>query len=320
VWPIVPGATAITVGSFDGVHIGHAALLEAAREHAGAGGRVVALAFFPHPLTVLRPEAAPPRISAWAPRERWLREAGADAVVRLDPTPDLLSLTPEAFARRVTDEWSPTAWVEGPDFRFGRGRSGDATLLASLGDRLGFRAVIVEPALATLTDLTVAPASSTLARWLIGRGRVRDAAAVLGRPFELTGVVTPGERRGRQIGCATANIAPDAMPPADGVYAGRASLPDGRRLPAAISVGTKPTFGDRPRTVEAHLMRDDGSPWDGRDAAGADLGYGWPVALTFTDWLREQIRYDRVGDLSAQIERDLAHTLELAGRGAGAPA
>lgn len=316
-FPPVSGATAITVGSFDGVHLGHAALIDVARAAVGHAGRVVVLAFFPHPLTTLRPDAAPPRLSTWAQRERWLLGAGADEVVRLEPAPDFLALTPERFVERIAAAHSPSAWIEGPDFRFGRGRAGGAETLRRLAGVHGFEAVIVEPIEAVLTDLTIAPASSTLTRWLVARGRVRDAAAVLGRAPALEGEVVPGEQRGREIGCATANVRPDTLVPADGVYAGRAVLPDGRRLPAAISVGTKPTFGDHPRTVEAHLLDDTGEPWDGLGIAGTPMGYGWRLELLIEDWLREQIRYDRLDDLTAQIDRDIEITRRLV-LGAGA--
>lgn len=294
------------------MHAGHAALLRTAREAVGDAGRVVALAFFPHPLTTLRPEAAPPRLSSWDQRAAWLRDAGADEVVRLSPEPGLLSLSPCRFVQRMVERHHPGIWVEGPDFRFGKDRAGDMTLLRTLGGTFGFRALLVPSVEVALTDLTLAPASSSLARWLLAHGRVGDTRLVLGRSYELDGVVEHGERRGGAIGCATANVAPRSMPPADGVYAGAATLPDGRLLPAALSVGSKPTFGDRPRAVEAHLLDPGGAaPWDGADMRGAPLGYGWPIRLAFVAWLREQIRYDRVEDLLAQIERDSTRTLDM---------
>lgn len=305
----MPGSSAITVGSFDGVHIGHAALIRAARDAAGPDARLVALAFFPHPLSVLRPGAQPVQLTPWSRRRHFLLEAGADEVVRLEPTRDLLALEPRAFVERIAREHAPNVWAEGPDFRFGKARAGDTRTLADLGREFGFRAVVVPQAEVALTDLTLAPASSTLTRWLLSRGRVRDARLVLGRPYEIVGVVEPGDQRGRAIGYPTANITTECALPADGVYAGVATLPDGRDLAAAVSVGTKPTFGERPRTLEAHLL-DAREPWDGRGADRSPLGYGWTVRLRFTAWLREQLRYDRLEDLIAQIELDAARAAE----------
>lgn len=307
----MPPQTAITVGSFDGVHLGHAALLEAARSAVGSradGGRVTALAFFPHPMTTLRPEHAPPRLTNWEQRRELLLGAGADDAQRLAPTPEVLSLEPREFVERVVAEHSPTVWVEGPDFRFGKARRGDVDTLQKLGREFGFQGIVVPEREVILNDLTMAPASSSFVRWLLSRGRLADARCVLGRPYEVRGVVEQGDQRGREIGFATANIAVESMPPADGVYAGLATLPDGAVWPAAISVGSKPTFGDRPRAVEAHLIG-----WDGA-LGGAAAGYGWRIALTFISWLREQVRYDDLPSLIAQIERDVDRTREMVGR------
>ncbi len=305
----MPAPTAITVGSFDGVHLGHASLLRAARRAIGAEGRVIALAFSPHPLSLLRPGAEPARLTTWSTREQLLRDAGADEVVRLEPTRELLALEPRAFVERIVREHAPAVWAEGPDFRFGKARAGDTRTLETLGGEFGFRAIVVPHAEVALTDLTLAPASSTLVRWLLSRGRVGDARRVLGRAYKIVGVVEPGDQRGRAIGFPTANITTECAMPADGVYAGVATLPDGRELAAAISVGTKPTFGDRPRTLEAHLL-DAGDPWDGRGADRQPLGYGWTVRLRFTAWLREQLGYDRLDDLIVQIEADAARAAD----------
>ncbi len=305
----MPEPTAITVGSFDGVHLGHASLIRAARESVGATGRVIAIAFSPHPLSLLRPVAEPARLTTWTQRQQLLLSAGADEVVRLEPTRDLLALEPRAFVERIAREHSPAVWAEGPDFRFGKARAGDTRTLETLGGLFGFRAIVVPQAEVALTDLTLAPASSTLVRWLLSHGRVGDARRVLGRAYDIVGVVEPGDQRGRAIGFPTANITTECAMPADGVYAGVATLPDGRYLAAAISVGTKPTFGERPRTLEAHIL-DAGDPWDGRGADRQPLGYGWTIRLRFATWLREQLRYDRLDDLIEQIEADATRATE----------
>jgi riboflavin kinase/FMN adenylyltransferase len=153
------------------------------------------------------------------------------------------------------------------------------------------------------------PASSSIARWLIEHGRVRDAAAVLGRAYEMTGTVVAGDRLGRQIGYPTANLDSPCLAPADGVYCGTAVLPDRRRVTAATSVGTKPTFGERARTVEAFLLLD-GTGREWRPIPGLPE-YGWPLRLEFTHWLRDQTRFDSVEELLAQMGRDTARTREL---------
>ncbi len=235
--------TAITIGNFDGVHAGHRALVAAARALAGVPGRVVALCFDPHPFSVLRPQLAPARLTTFPQREALLRQAGADAVVRLQPTTEFLALSPEQFIRSLIADYHPSAIVEGPDFHFGAGRKGSPATLAALGEGLGFSVQIVPPVEVVLEDQLTARASSTMVRWLLSVGRVADAARVLGRPHALSGMVRQGQRRGRTIGVPTANLEAEQMLPADGVYAAVATLPDGRRCGAAMNVGTPPTFG-----------------------------------------------------------------------------
>lgn len=294
----MPGATSLTIGNFDGVHLGHAALVRRARELAGAGGRVVAMAFWPHPVSVLRPDQTPATLTTFDQRAALLRSLGADEVVRLEPTRDLLGLDPIAFIERVVAEHRPDAVVEGPDFRFGRARAGDIATLGALADRLGFRADIVAPVRVATADQLVAEASSTLARWLVGEGRVRDAALVLGRPHQVRGVVVPGARRGRDLGFPTANLRAETMLPADGVYGAIATLPGGAQRPAAVSVGTNPTFGAEPRRLEAHILDWPGPPDD----------HGWALSIDLVAWLRDQVAFCGVQPLVEQIHRDIADT------------
>jgi riboflavin kinase / FMN adenylyltransferase len=331
----MPGAV-LTIGNFDGVHRGHRALLGRARELADQRrAPVVALAFDPHPAATLRPGTEPPRLTTFAQRERLLKAAGADEVVQLRPTPDLLGMTPEQFVDQVLSRYSPLAIVEGPDFRFGHNRAGDLTTLATLGRARGFDVHALDPVEVTLSDHTVATASSTLARWLIAHGRVTDAALLLARPYQLEGEVIPGDRRGRTLGFPTANLRTECLAPADGIYAGIGTLPDGRELPGAISVGTKPTFGEHRQTVEAFLLSEPGRPRPGSSSEARSPGrgrpgspwsplpglpeYGWPLRLSFTAWLRDQLRFDSVPDLTAQIERDCARVLSLSAGTAPTP-
>lgn len=301
------GRTAITIGNFDGVHLGHAALVRRARELVGEHGRVTVLAFDPHPMTRLAPGAAPERLSTFAQRERWLKELGADAVDRLEPSPELLGLSPEAFVRAKLERHADSqgdgaVFVEGPDFHFGKGRSGDVETLRELGGRLGFACEVVDPVEVALTDHQVARASSTLARWLLKHGRTRDAAAVLGRGYELTGMVVRGDQRGRTIGYPTINVAAEQMLPATGVYAGWATLPDGVRVRAAVNVGDRPTFDGSGVRAEAYLFGADGQAW--RPPEGW-AEYGWNVRLGLDAWVRDDLRFDGVERLVDQIGRDV---------------
>ncbi|MDX9910902.1 MAG: bifunctional riboflavin kinase/FMN adenylyltransferase [Phycisphaerales bacterium] len=296
-------ASALTIGTFDGVHLGHAALARRAGELArAAGGRAIALAFDPHPMALLAPERVPPRLSTFEERSRLLRGAGVDEVVRLEPTRELLGLDPEAFIAQLVERFAPVAIVEGRDFCFGKARAGDVNTLADLGRRFGFACEIVPPVNVALTDQSIVTASSTLTRWLLSHGRVRDLALVLGRHYRVSGDVVRGDRRGRTIGFPTCNIDPLVMLPADGVYAAWGTLPDGRRLPAAVSVGDKPTFGGSARTIEAYLI---GAPRGAGDAIAGLDEYGWPLELDLVAWVREQARFASLDALLAQMQRDI---------------
>jgi riboflavin kinase/FMN adenylyltransferase len=298
---VKPGA-AITIGSFDGVHVGHAALVRRARER--ARGPVRALVFDPHPASIRAPERVPGRLSTFAQREAWLREAGADEVIRLDPASGVLDLNPEDFARRLRDEFGAGLVVEGEDFRFGRGRAGTVRTLATLGAELGFEVEVVPGVEVALCDQVLARASSSLVRWLVERGRVPDAARVLSRPYCIEGLVEQGERRGRTLGIPTANLRSAHLLPADGVYACLAELPAGGRHACALSVGTKPHFQGRVRAAEAHLLD---VPRAGEAIAGLPE-YGWTLRLHLLAFIREQWAFESLGALMDQIGRDLGRT------------
>ncbi len=296
-------ATALTIGNFDGVHRGHAALIRSAREAVGPAGRVVVLTFDPHPAAVLRPEAVPPRLGTLEQRTGWLRALGADVVERLDPAAGVLGLTAEAFVDWFTERLAPSVVVEGADFRFGRGREGDLQTLVGLGAARGFRTLGVAPVLWPLVDHQLVRVSSSRIRRLLAEGRVRDAATLLGRPVEITGRVVSGEQRGRRIDVPTANLDHgDRMLPADGVYAGLATDPEGRWHPAAVSVGRKPTFGGTvARVCEVHLV----------DWAGPSDLYGWTMRLRPVHWLRGMMRFAGPQPLVRQLRRDIERTRRL---------
>lgn len=305
------GPSVVAIGNFDGCHAGHAELIHRARVAADrVGARVVAMSFHPHPAAILRPGSEPETLTTWDRRNELLRELGVDEVIRLTPTADLLRLEPDAFVEEFLLPLSPVRIVEGSDFRFGKGRRGDLNVLRVLGQALGFEVEEVEQIRVSLNDETDVPASSTIVRELLRTGRVRDAARMLGRRHRVEGVIERGDRLGREIGCPTANVACETMPPADGVYAGTATLPTGQTLPAAISMGTRPTVTGSPeRRFEVHVL---GAQNDGHTLAGLPE-YGWRIKADLHAWLREQIKYSALEDLIEQLKRDCDRTLDIVG-------
>ena len=304
-WRTSAGETALTIGNFDGCHVGHGALVRKARALVGSGGRVVAMCFWPHPTAVLRPESAAPVLSTIERRERLLREMGADEVIRLEPTPALLGMTPEAFVSGVIAGTGATHVVEGGDFRFGKGRAGDVGTLAALGRSHGFEVHVVETVEVSMSDQQIAPASSSLVRWLVSNGRVEDAARVLGRAYVIDGVVERGDRRGREIGFPTANVRTECLPPMEGIYAGLVHLEDGRSMTGAIHVGRRLTFDDPRPTVEAFVLDWGGPVGEGRRE------YGWKIAVEFRYWVRDQLKFAGVEPLVEQMRRDVARVGEM---------
>lgn len=285
----------LTIGNFDGVHAGHRRIMDMARSLAN-GGPVVALTFDPPPDLVIRPADAPLRLTPHAVKCGLLVEAGCDYVVTAAASMAILSLTPEQFARQIIlDTFSPTHMVEGPNFFFGRKRSGSIETLRKIGAREGFDVHVADPVRMQLAGGEKL-VSSTLIRGLVSEGNVEEAAVCLGRPFTLYGRVVRGFGRGKQLAYPTANLRlGDQVAPADGVYAGLAEI-DGDRMPAAISVGAAPTFcreAEGKRVVEAHLLADVG-----------DI-YGRAISVAFTRRLREQRRFDDLDALKDQMARDV---------------
>ncbi len=289
----------ITIGNFDGVHVGHQALLARAGVLAGNGGQVVAVTFDPHPVMLLKPELAPPAVQTLLERRECLLKYGADDVHVINTTKELLAMSARQFMSWLRAQIAFDCIVEGPDFHFGKDREGDMDSLRVIGLENNFKVDQVAPIEVALGDASRAVASSSLLRWLLQHGRVQDVATVLGRAYQLSGVVHKGDQRGRTLGWPTANIETGArLLPSDGVYAGVATLPTGARKPAAISVGTKPTFGAHTRTVEAFLL-DHKAPLD---------DYGWTLTLEFSRWLRGQTRFDGVQALQEQMNMDTQRT------------
>ena len=301
------GPSVVTIGVFDGVHRGHQRIVgRATAAAAELGLPVVVVTFDPHPDEVVRPGAHPPHLGTARRRAELLAGLGVDAVCVLPFTREFSELGPDEFVHAVlVERLHAVRVVVGEDFRFGYRAAGDVALLAELGEKYDFTAEGVP----LLADDGVRISSSEI-RERLTAGDVVAAARDLGRPHRVEGVVVRGQRRGRALGFPTANLEtpPYTAIPADGIYAGwLVSLDPGgteqERWPAAISVGTNPTFDGTERSVEAHALdRDD-----------LDL-YGTHVAVDFVARLREQVRFGSVDELVAQMHRDVdaARTL-LAG-------
>jgi riboflavin kinase / FMN adenylyltransferase len=291
------GRSVITVGVFDGVHRGHQQLIAAAVAAGRARGLPTVLTTFdPHPAEVIRPGSHPARLTGLRRRADLVAELGVDAFLVLPFTPEFARRTPAEFAHEVLVEGLHAAVVlVGRNFTFGHRAAGDVATLTELGSRFGFAVQGVE--LTTDDARDHITFSSTYVRACIDAGDVEAAAAALGRPHRVEGVVVHGYRRGRQLGFPTANIAspPYTALPADGVYAGRFVIGD-RRLPAAVSVGSNPTFSGTVRTVEAYVLDVD------------EDFYGHEVGVDFVARLRGQERYDDLDALVAAIHGDVAAT------------
>ena len=277
-------------------------MLAVARDLAAKANVPLAIATFePHPLTVLNPAAAPPRLSPPSVKADLLAAQGVDELIILPPTPDVLNTTAEGFWTILRDTIGITGLVEGESFTFGKGRTGNIATLRQWAERDAIGLTIVDAEEVALMDLSVVPVNSTLIRWLLGHGRARDAAILLGRPYRLRGEVVKGFQRGRTIGVPTANIKCDGqMIPLDGVYAGRCAL-DGQTYPVALSIGTLPTFGEHLRQVEGHVVGYSG-----------DL-YGRTIEVDLVDWLRDQVKFANVDALKRQLARDIDETTRRAG-------
>jgi riboflavin kinase / FMN adenylyltransferase len=282
---------AVAVGKFDGVHLGHGALVgEAAALARRLGGPAVIVTFDPHPLALLRPEQPLSLLTTPQDRADLLHRLGADHVLTLRTTHELLNLPATAFFEQVLrGRLGARGLVEGPNFRFGRGREGDVELLRRLCAESGATLAIVPPVV-----IGGAETSSGRVRAALLSGDVRAAARLLGRPYLLRGVVGTGRRVGGTIGFPTANLERvSTVIPADGVYAAFVRLPDGAVWPAAVNVGGNPTFGEHARKIEAHLL----------DFSG-DL-YGQDLAIEFIERLRETRPFNGVEELTEQLHRDV---------------
>ena len=315
--PARTGSTVVVIGNFDGVHRGHRAVIEQARSWLSASppgsgwtageppNQLVAVTFWPHPMTVIRPGQAPLLLCDLTERRRLLLAAGCDDVDVVEFTADTATWSPAEFVERVLVPLSPAVVVVGENFRFGHRAEGTVATLAEIG-----RSSTTPFTVATI-DLTgdeAGAVSSSRIRALVDEGDVRAAAELLGRPFRYTGVVCRGDQRGRELGYPTANIAvqPGFVVPTDGVYAGwvtrldERSQPAGPRWPAAISVGTNPTFDGVQRRVESYVL----------DRTDLEL-YDETLAVDVVQRLRGQVKFTGIEALIEQMAADVDQTRTL---------
>ncbi|CEA07656.1 Riboflavin biosynthesis protein RibF [Arthrobacter saudimassiliensis] len=303
------GPTAVTIGNFDGVHLGHqhvlSRLVKVARDE---GARAVAVSFDPHPAQVHRPESAPDLIMGTRDRIEALAATGLDGLLMMPYTLDLAAMSPREFVESVfVRGLRARAVVIGHDVRFGRGNSGDLETMRTLGRELGFSVVAVDDYGVLGETADGRRCSSTWIREALGRGDVRTAARLLGRSHRMRGEVVHGAARGRELGFPTANLATESagLVPADGIYAGWLIDEAGARWPAAVSVGSNPTFEGVSRQVEAHVID---RPRE--QVEDFDL-YGQHVVVEFVDRLRGMVAYTGPEALVEQMGLDVRRTREV---------
>jgi riboflavin kinase/FMN adenylyltransferase len=297
------GRTVVTIGNFDGVHLGHQHVVRRAREVAAELGvaDVVAVTFDPHPIAVLRPEHAPPTLTSMPDRLALLEAAGVDDVLVIPFSREIAAWTPEEFVQRIVVEaLHAKGVVVGANFRFGNRAAGDCATLREFGAEHDF---VTD---AVMLDGGPQVWSSTYVRNCLAAGDVAGAAEALGRPFTVHGVVVKGDQRGRELGFPTANVPTSelAAAPADGVYAGRLKrLDTGETFPAAISVGTNPTFdGERERRVESYVI----------DRTDLDL-YGVEVEVAFIERLRGMVKFEGIEKLVETMHDDVRRARAVLG-------
>lgn len=292
------GRSVLTIGVFDGVHKGHQEIIgHTVKRARDLGMQAVVMTFDPHPSEVVRPGSHPAVLTEPTRKAELIEQLGVDVLCVVPFTPEFSRLPAEEFVHDVLVEHLHVALVVvGENFRFGHRAAGDVPMLERLGRAFGFS---VEPSRLIAGDSAVL--SSTYVRACVDAGDVVAAAAALGRSHRIEGVVVRGDRRGRQLGFPTANLVTGryVAVPGDGVYAAWLVRMDGQRLPAAVSVGTNPTFSGQERRVEAFVLDFDG-----------DL-YGERLALDFVTKLRDMRTYEGVEPLAAQIREDVAQTRAL---------
>ncbi|QDT08879.1 bifunctional riboflavin kinase/FAD synthetase [Stieleria marina] len=280
----------VSIGNFDGVHRGHRALLgEVTQQAKHIGAPTIAVIFDPHPTAILRPELAPERLTWVERRGELMGQVDIDFLLVVETTAEFLSLSAEAFFQSlIVEQLQAKAIVEGPNFFFGRGRTGNVDTLAALCQQNQIRFTIAQP---TLSDDQLI--SSTRIRNLLQNGSIDQANQFLGTSYCIRGQVVTGQQRGRTIGFPTANLADvDVVIPGHGVYGGMVTI-DGKDYDAAIHIGPNPTFGDSSSKIEVHVL----------DFHG-DL-YQTQLVVSFVSFVRDVVKFDSAEHLTAQLKRDV---------------
>jgi len=302
----------LTIGNFDGVHIGHQQILAAARQAADKRAtELVIMTFEPHPVALLHPEKAPGVLTPLKLKEHLLAEFGADCLAVLKDTFELLNLSPQQFVDEfLTRTIRPGIVVEGENFSFGAGRRGNIHTLYNLGRQKGFEVSVVDTKETKLSIGGAVKVSSTIIRNILESGKVVDAAIAMGRPYRLIGQIVPGRGKGEKLGFPTANIEPvGQIIPAEGVYAGFVEIGGSQeqvckakeKIPAALSIGRAETIGDGNRLlVEAHILAGDVQALSGK----------W-LAMDFAKYIRDQQRFETKTQLSKQIAKDCKEVKQI---------
>ncbi len=303
--PVGPAGAVVTVGTFDGVHRGHLAVLEEVRKRAAArGARSVLVTFEPHPLAVIRPEAAPQRLTTFEEKKALLARSGVDLVVFLPFSRELADLSPREFVQEILiDRIGLRHLVIGYDHRLGRGRSGDLDELRAIGVELGFETDVVPAVL-----LDDAPISSSRIREELTAGAVADAARGLGRPYSFRGEIIHGDGRGRSLGFPTANLRvgePGKLMPLEGIYAVNATIA-GATIRGVLHLGPRPTFPGASESVELHLLDFD-----------QDI-YGQIAEVSFCDRIRGVRVFGSIKALIRAMDEDCTAARALFAAGGGA--
>jgi riboflavin kinase / FMN adenylyltransferase len=294
-----PGAV-LTIGNFDGVHLGHKALFDEVISRARAiDGTAIAMTFEPHPLRVLRNNGNPPLITLGEQKVELIGRTGLDALIVIPFTRKFAEITAERFLKEILIERvGMRAFVVGGDYAFGRNREGDIEYLRSASERLNFELVVADWIRAPVAGS--GRISSTRIRELVEAGDIREARRLLGRPYQIRGTVLPGRNRGgKLLGCPTANLQlQDELAPRSGIYAVTVEH-EGRTHPGVANIGWSPTFDDHLFTVEIHLL----------DFSG-DL-YGRRIRVNFVERIRDERKFAGIGELAEQIQRDIAVAREI---------
>ena len=308
----IPKGCVLTIGNFDGVHVGHQEILAVAREAAKTNDtELIAMVFHPHPVAILHPEMAPGVLSPLDIKKYFLAERGVDKVIVLRTNRKLLDISPENFVERfLVEHIRPSVVVEGDDFNFGAGRAGNIDTLKKLITDKGFEVHVIKPKKIKLSTGQTVRVSSTMIRYMLEGGHVADAAIALGRPYRIAERIITGRGVGIKLGFPTLNMKkPKQVIPAEGVYAGFVkigevmddALKSKEKIPAVYSIGQARTYGDDfPLLIEAHLLIKD---------VGDLIGHY--MTMDFIERIRNQHKFKSPEDLSKQIAKDCYQTRKI---------